>query len=48
VYREQVIEAYALSLRCTFILAAVLSLATILITVPIKLPRLGHRKKARR
>lgn len=45
IYREQVIEAYALSLRCTFIMTAVLAFITILITWPIKLPLLGQRKK---
>jgi hypothetical protein len=44
VYREQVIEAYASSLRATFIMAAILSVATVLITVRLKLPRLGQRK----
>lgn len=43
-YREQVIEAYAASLRATFIMAAVLSVVTFLMTVPLKLPRLGQRK----
>lgn len=44
-YREQVIEAYALSLRDTFIMTAVLALITVLTIIPIKLPRLGQRKK---
>jgi hypothetical protein len=43
-YREQVIEAYASSLRSTFIMAAILSTITVLITVRLKLPRLGQRK----
>ncbi|KAG0652500.1 putative transporter [Hyphodiscus hymeniophilus] len=44
VYREQVIDAYAASLRATFIMAAVLSAVTVLITVRLRLPRLGQRK----
>ena len=43
-YREQVIEAYASSLRATFVMAAVLSIVTVLITVRLRLPRLGQRK----
>ncbi|KAE8450818.1 hypothetical protein EG329_005731 [Mollisiaceae sp. DMI_Dod_QoI] len=43
-YREQVIDSYASSLRATFVMAAVLSLVTIALTLPIKLPRLGQRK----
>jgi len=44
VYREQVIQAYASSLRATFIMAAILSVITVLITMKLKLPRLGQRK----
>ena len=44
VYREQVIEAYASSLRAAFIMAAILSVITVLTTVRLKLPRLGQRK----
>jgi hypothetical protein len=43
-YREQVIDAYAASLRATFMMAAALSVVTLLTTVPLKLPRLGQRK----
>ncbi|KAG4440656.1 hypothetical protein IFR05_003854 [Cadophora sp. M221] len=43
-YREQVIDAYAASLRATFIMAAVLSVAAFCMVVPLKLPRLGQRK----
>jgi hypothetical protein len=43
-YREQVIDAYAASLRATFMMAAVLSVVTLVTTVPLKLPRLGQRK----
>ncbi|KAH8678746.1 major facilitator superfamily domain-containing protein [Tricladium varicosporioides] len=44
VYREQVIDAYTASLRATFIMAAALSLITVVLTLPLKLPRLGQRK----
>ena len=43
-YREQVIDAYAASLRATFMMAAMLSVVTLVMTVPLKLPRLGQRK----
>jgi len=43
-YREQVIDSYASSLRATFIMTVILSVFTILITVPLKVPRLGQRK----
>ena len=43
-YREQVIDSYALALRATFIMAVVLSVALAVITLRIKLPRLGQRK----
>lgn len=44
VYREQVIEAYASSLRATFVMAAGLSIVSVLTTLVLKLPRLGQRK----
>ncbi|TVY34972.1 putative transporter [Lachnellula subtilissima] len=44
VYREQVIDSYASSLRATFIMAAVLSIIVVLLTLPLRLPKLGHRK----
>ncbi|TVY81353.1 Multidrug resistance protein fnx1 [Lachnellula suecica] len=44
VYREQVIDSYAASLRATFIMAAGLSVVALLLTLPLKLPKLGHRK----
>ncbi|KUJ16169.1 MFS general substrate transporter [Mollisia scopiformis] len=44
VAREQVINAYSASLRATFILAAVLGAVAVLITIPLKVPRLGYRK----
>ncbi|TVY87260.1 putative MFS-type transporter [Lachnellula willkommii] len=44
VYREQVIDSYAASLRATFIMAAVLSVVAIFLTLPLRLPKLGQRK----
>jgi hypothetical protein len=44
-YREQVIDAYALSLRSVFVMAIVLAAATFFITIRLQLPRLGQRKK---
>ncbi|KUJ13440.1 MFS general substrate transporter [Mollisia scopiformis] len=44
-YREQVIDSYASSLRATFIMALILSLVATAMTLPIKLPRLGQRKR---
>jgi hypothetical protein len=43
--QEQVIDAYSTSLRITFILAAALALVSLLITIPLKVPRLGQRKE---
>ncbi|PTD01688.1 Vacuolar basic amino acid transporter 2 [Fusarium culmorum] len=43
-YREQVILSYEAALRLTFICCIVVALASALIVVPIKLPRLGVRK----
>ena len=42
-YRAQVIDAYAASLRLTFIVTAVLALTGLLIIVGISVPRLGKR-----
>jgi hypothetical protein len=44
-YREQVREAYALSLRAVFIMTTILALVTIIITARLKLPKLGQRKR---
>lgn len=44
-YREQVIESYAESLRLTFVLAALLSVVAVALTIPLRLPKLGQRKK---
>ncbi|KAL3427263.1 hypothetical protein PVAG01_00772 [Phlyctema vagabunda] len=43
-YREQVIDSYAAALRATFILAAGLAIIAFLVLIPVRLPRLGHRK----
>ncbi|CAG8955925.1 hypothetical protein HYFRA_00008778 [Hymenoscyphus fraxineus] len=43
-YREQVIDSYAASLRVTFIMAAVFAALAIALTLPLRLPRLGQRK----
>lgn len=43
-YREQVIDSYAASLRATFIMAACLAVFAIALTLPLRLPLLGHRK----
>lgn len=43
-YREQVIDSYASSLRATFMLAATLTVLMIAVTLPLRLPRLGQRK----
>jgi hypothetical protein len=42
-YRLQVIDAYAASLRLTFMLTAVLALIGVVIIVGIQVPRLGKR-----
>ena len=42
-YRAQVIDAYAASLRLTFIVTAALALIGLIIIVGIKVPRLGKR-----
>ncbi|KIN00412.1 hypothetical protein OIDMADRAFT_55005 [Oidiodendron maius Zn] len=43
-YREQVIDAYALSLRSVFIMTTIFAFFTILLTVRLQLPKLGQRK----
>ncbi|KAF5026848.1 hypothetical protein F66182_1043 [Fusarium sp. NRRL 66182] len=43
-YREQVILSYEAALRLTFICCIVLAFASVVIILPIKLPRLGVRK----
>ncbi|KAL7784845.1 major facilitator superfamily domain-containing protein [Trichoderma ceciliae] len=44
-YREQVVQSYEASLRLTFILCAVLAAVSVLIVLPIKLPRLATVKR---
>jgi hypothetical protein len=44
VYREQVIDSYASALKANFIMTVGLSLVVTLMTLFIKLPRLGQRK----
>lgn len=43
-YQEQVIESYALALRATFMLGAVVAMMGFLVILPVRLPKLGHRK----
>ncbi|PNP52172.1 hypothetical protein THARTR1_07381 [Trichoderma harzianum] len=45
-YREQVVQSYEASLRLTFILCTVVAAISVLIVLPMKLPRLApvHRK----
>ncbi|KAK2627687.1 hypothetical protein QTJ16_002333 [Diplocarpon rosae] len=43
-YKNQVIDAYAASLRATFIMAALLSIVLVLVIAPLRLPRLAQRK----
>lgn len=45
VYQEQVVEAYALSLRAVFVMTAVLAAGTVVITLRLRLPMLGGRRK---
>ncbi|OWP06463.1 hypothetical protein B2J93_9236 [Marssonina coronariae] len=44
-YRDQVVDAYAASLRATFVMAALLSVILVLVLVPLRLSRLGQRKQ---
>ncbi|KPM39800.1 hypothetical protein AK830_g6792 [Neonectria ditissima] len=43
-YREQVVMSYEAALRLTFITCAVIATISVLLILPIKLPRLGVRK----
>ena len=43
-YKGQVIDAYALSLRSVFFMTTILAAFTILLTVRLRLPKLGQRK----
>lgn len=42
-YQEQVVDAYAASLRLTFLVTALLALVSVVIIAPIRIPRLGKR-----
>jgi hypothetical protein len=44
-YREQVVQSYEASLRLTFLLCTVLAAISVLIVLPIKLPRLAPVKR---
>ena len=44
VYREQVVQSYEAALRVTFLCCSVLAFFSFLLILPVKLPRLGHRK----
>ncbi len=43
-YQEQVVQSYEAALRLTFLSCAVLAFVSMLLIVPVKLPRLGDRK----
>ena len=43
-YREQVVSSYEAALRLTFVLCVVLAILSLLLVLPLKLPRLGTRK----
>ncbi|RFU77277.1 hypothetical protein TARUN_4953 [Trichoderma arundinaceum] len=44
-YREQVVQSYEASLRLTFVVCTVLAAISVLLLLPIKLPRLGPVKR---
>ncbi len=44
VYRDQVVRSYEATLQLTFLCCSVLALASVLLILPVKLPRLGHRE----
>lgn len=43
-YREQVVQSYEAAIRLTFLCCAALGLMSVLLVLPMKLPRLGNRK----
>lgn len=43
-YREQVVQSYEAAIRLTFLCCAALGLVSVLLVLPMKLPRLGNRK----
>lgn len=44
VYREQVVQSYESTLRLMFLCCSVVAFVSVLLVVPMKLPRLGNRK----
>ncbi|KAF7561771.1 hypothetical protein G7046_g2373 [Stylonectria norvegica] len=44
-YREQVVQSYEAALRLTFICCVVIASISVMLIIPIKLPRLGVRKR---
>ncbi|KAK5657735.1 hypothetical protein OQA88_2808 [Cercophora sp. LCS_1] len=44
VYREQVVQSYEATLRLMFLCCSVVAFVSVLLVVPMKLPRLGNRK----
>ncbi|KAK2067025.1 hypothetical protein P8C59_000794 [Phyllachora maydis] len=44
-YREQVVQSYEAALRLTFLCASVLAAVSIVLVLPVKLPKLGGRKE---
>ncbi|KAK4125486.1 actin-like ATPase domain-containing protein [Parathielavia appendiculata] len=42
-YREQVVQSYEAALRVTFLCCSVVALVSVLLIVPVRLPRLGKR-----
>jgi hypothetical protein len=45
VYKEQAINSYAAALRSTFVMASLVAIIPFILTVSIRLPKLGQRKK---
>jgi hypothetical protein len=44
-YQEQVVESYAAALRLTFVCMAALAAVSVFLILPVKLPKLGSRKR---
>jgi hypothetical protein len=42
-YREQVVQSYEAALRVTFLCCSVVALVSVLLILPVRLPRLGKR-----
>ena len=45
IYREQVVQSYAMALRATFVAAAVLSVVCAMVVLAIKVPRLQRKNR---